>query len=182
MILFLDTTADLFVGLIDSNDQWIDKVRLKDKKITQNIHGIIYNLLKKNNSDISDLKRLIYCAGPGSYTGMRVSAGLSDILEWNGLERSSFYHFEIPKLCGVDQGQWVADAYKNEFFIYKWDKENEERLLVSKSDFKEQNDFYNHEKTMELIEENLPVILKNLNKQNKELFYYRELASEFTKC
>lgn len=191
MDLFLDTTVQLFVGIIDENNNWVDKVSEENKKISQNIHKVIYKLLDKNNLNFSDVSRVVYCAGPGSYTGMRVSAGLADILEWNGVEVVSFYHFEIPKFAGYKNGKWIADAFKKELFVYSWDENNEGYELIPKEKFSigEEKLFsqsnimdFTSANTIKILEDKIKEIMSNIKFENKKLFYYRKLEDEFSKC
>ena len=82
MKLFLDTTFGITVGLLDDQNEWLDYSFVDGQKGSAVIHKIILDLLEKNNLSIKNVKALFQIAGPGSYTGMRVSDGISQIFDW----------------------------------------------------------------------------------------------------
>ena len=82
MYLFVDTTDKITFGLLDDQFQWKEYFYDPKMVISTKIHLLIHEVLKKYELTFSDLNSIIYCAGPGSYTGMRVSEGISQILQW----------------------------------------------------------------------------------------------------
>ena len=87
MYLFIDTTKDVTVGLVDNNFEWLEYEYFKDAKGSALIHKCIYEQLEKQNKTIDDLVGVLQVAGPGSYTGMRVSEGVSQIFDWQKLKQ-----------------------------------------------------------------------------------------------
>ncbi|MBD65141.1 MAG: hypothetical protein CME62_08040 [Halobacteriovoraceae bacterium] len=193
MDLFLDTTVDLTVGLISDDVKWLE-YRKESTKATQKIHFIIYEILKKHGLKITDLNSCVFVAGPGSYTGMRVSAGITDLLKLEDLAIKSFYHFNVPKICGVESGVWLADAFKGEYFTFTWDKDFSEKKLMNKKSFSpaDHKHIFSHSKleniktldTSLLIVDNIKDIYQQLDQQKSplDLFYYRSIEDEFKRA
>lgn len=128
--LYLDSVSHLKIGLLNDDFHWIEFVETDEKKSSAVIHKWIYELAKKHDVNLKNLKGILKASGPGSYTGMRVSEGVSNIFNWQGVKSYGFYLFEIPKLIGVEKGCWASNAFKNETFIYSWEKEAVFKKLV----------------------------------------------------
>lgn len=194
MFLFIDTTEKLTLGLVNRDYSWLEFKRFDLKSISSQIHKYIFEMLQKFDLNLNNLDGLIYCAGPGSYTGMRVSEGLASILEWQDLKLFNFYHFEIPKLAGIVEGMWLSKAFKNEMFLYEWNQSSDSKHLINEDDFKieskekgfarmEMASKYSIESSDKILEENPQEILKKIVDRNskQEIFYYRSLDQEFSK-
>lgn len=194
MYLFIDTTEKITLGLIDKNFAWLEFVTEDIKSISSQIHKYIFDLLERNKTNINSIQGLIYCAGPGSYTGMRVSDGLSSILGWQGLAVYTYYQFEIPHLCGVEDGQWISKAFKQEIFVYEWSADQSSKKLVNEEKFEisEKESTYCKTGNMgelelkssdKLLEQYPERIFETVisRKKCEELFYYRSLEAEFSK-
>jgi tRNA threonylcarbamoyladenosine biosynthesis protein TsaB len=195
MHLFIDTSQNITIGLLNKDLTWVDYQYLISKKSSAELHYLIYGMLKKENIDVMDITGLIYCAGPGSYTGMRISEGLSNIFDWSSINVNSFYHFELPQICGIEAGVWASKAFKGEYFLYKWDKSSSDKTLIPESDLENQigshEIFFGHEPFMEksgklsmdLIKDNPEVIFKHVldNDICEPLYYYRPLEQEFSR-
>ena len=193
MNLYIDTTFNITVGLLDENYLWVELVNMDSNKSSTILHSCIYSLLKKHNKKITDVCSVFYAAGPGSYTGMRVSDGIAKILKENGIKVYSFYHFEIPRALGLDDGLFISKAFKGEYFVF--DIKQDSKLLIKESKIEElvngyqlyTNDstlsFANIQITKDLLEKKSQDFFRkvaDLN-QNKELYYYRELEDEFSR-
>lgn len=133
--IFIDSTSGLDIGLLDSKFNWVEYHALDEKKPSEVIHTEIYNLVQKHGLDLKSM-RLFVTAGPGSYTGMRLSEGLAQIFEMSGLPVFSFFHFEVPRLVGINNGFWATNAFKGQVFIFNWNGDESEKSLVNKADFK----------------------------------------------
>jgi tRNA threonylcarbamoyladenosine biosynthesis protein TsaB len=190
--LYIDSTAGLVIGLLDSDFFWVEYQDSLQKKPSEVIHREIYEMVKKHNLNIKDLN-LIVSAGPGSYTGMRLGEGIAQIFAWNQLKVYSFYHFEAPRLSGVENGFWITNAFKGQAFIYRWDQEQRERELVDFDSFKiedpklgytlinDREEFSALKSTKDLIKSDSFRIFKNVLKENlrQEPYYFRTLDEEF---
>ena len=98
MYLYLDTSEDLTLAVIHSDYELIELSEIKTKKTSLVLQSSIDELMQKHEVTFSKLEGIIFCAGPGSYTGMRVGQGFVDICGWQGIKTYSFYHFQIPKI------------------------------------------------------------------------------------
>ncbi len=175
--LFIDTTSGLTVGLLDKDFNWLLYENTAEKRPSEVLHEKVFLLLNKFNQTLTTV-RLITIAGPGSYTGMRLSEGFSAIINWSGINVFSFYHFEVPQLIGVNSGEWVTNAFKKQFFCYKWDALNNSKTLLTHYD---DQDAFTLEKTKELIRLNpFEIFSKVISlKLQRETYYFRTLEEEF---
>jgi tRNA threonylcarbamoyladenosine biosynthesis protein TsaB len=175
--LFLDTTQGLTVGLLDENWAWIFYEATDEKKPSEVIHEKIFSMLKLYGLELKNL-RLFTIAGPGSYTGMRLSEGIATITSWAGIEVYSFYHFEVPGFCGVEAGCWTTNAFKNQIFSYQWDEHKSSTQLLSVSN---NENAFSIIQTRELIHLNPIEIFSKVLFLNhkKETYYFRTLEEEF---
>ncbi len=130
--LYIDTTNNLTLGLLDSNFEWVEKVFFETKRTSEIIHGEIHHLLLKHDITLNEIKAYFTISGPGSYTGMRVSEGINQVLE---LEDKKIYSFPsylfCEQLCEV-WDFWFYPAFKNEIFVRS---PRGEEKLVSSEDF-----------------------------------------------
>lgn len=197
MFLYLDTSEKLVIGLLNEDYQWVDYFEEDIRSASSRMQGIIFDNLGRHQKTIQDIKCIFQASGPGSYTGMRVSEGLSQIFEWHSYPIYSFYHFEVPQLLGIEKGTWNANAYKGDIFLYHWDgeKEDYELIKIERLKLKEGDHLYSHyhKEPFEMInDENLTSVMIKNNPQkffqlveNKKLrrepYYYRPLEIEFTK-
>lgn len=190
--LFIDSTAGLEIGLLDSKFNWVEYHSLDEKKPSEVIHSEIYKLVQKYGLDLKSI-RLFVTSGPGSYTGMRLSEGLAQIFEMSDLPVFSFCHFDVPKLVGIQEGFWVTNAFKGQIFIFSWKGDESEKNLVNKTDFQIQSQKFGYtldktdpifeglSTTKELIHnESAKLFAKVLELQMRvSPFYFRTLEEEF---
>ncbi|MBK26685.1 MAG: hypothetical protein CME70_21975 [Halobacteriovorax sp.] len=194
--LFIDSSDNLTLGLLDEKMKWVEFKTMASRKSSGVFHGLIEELLSLNGTDIFGLERVFYAAGPGSYTGIRLVEGFSQILRWRGIETNSFYLFETPKILGVESGIWVSEAYKGELFLYDWDKDSTSTKLLKKEDaldyLSEKNeklfslnkiDDLDTSLVLELLEESPEKVFSDIKERNlnRDPFYYRSIENEFTK-
>lgn len=186
--LFIDTTKYITIGLLDKDYNWLSYNLFKDLKASAAIHYKVQIELKKFDIEINELDEVIFMSGPGSYTGMRVSAGIAQVLNFSGIKTYSAYHYDIPRIMGEQRGVWLGDAFKNEYFAFSWNEEKSKAQLIKKDEYifnqKEYSSFnekYPKLSTDILIKENPSIIIKKIvdTKINKELYYYRSLEDEF---
>ncbi|MCY4645161.1 MAG: hypothetical protein OXB88_11140 [Bacteriovoracales bacterium] len=172
---------------------------MKSSKI---IHREIFEMLYKHHIDVMKLKGIIHAAGPGSYTGVRLSYGMSQIFEWQGIKSYGFYHFDVPYFFGIKNGCWIARAFKGEIFNYCWEsKKNNISLLpeknffdsYSKGSLNEKESLYTHfpesldqsevmiYSTHQMIKEKPIFFFKHIVENNitKKPYYFRTLEKEF---
>lgn len=199
MYLFFDSSEFLCLGLLTEDFQWVDYKKLTTKKNSEIFHGSLFEMLNKNKLEITDVAGVFQVAGPGSYTGMRLSEGMCQVLEWHKVPIFSFTHFRIPEILGIEKGAWISEAFKNELFIYFWDQGKTGVKLVKKADrdesellamvAKDHGVVYTHYDlgqydclfTGELIKEHAPQIFSYIfkNEMREPPYYYRALEDEF---
>ncbi len=190
--LFLDSTLGLTVGLLDSSFAWVELKNLESKKPSEIIHAEIFNLLKKYNLRWQDIE-CFATSGPGSYTGMRLSEGIVQILEFSGIPIYSFYHFEVPKLSGINKGFWITNAFKGQVFLYTWDEHTSQKELLNKEQFTiienelgytldvQDPTFSQLQSSMNLIKINSATIFSKVHSQRQRVapYYFRAIDEEF---
>lgn len=199
MYLFFDSSEFLCVGLLDEHFEWLDYKKLTTKKNSEIFHGTVFEMLNKHQLEITQLSGVLQVAGPGSYTGMRLSEGMCQVLEWHGIAIYSFTHFRIPEILGVEKGAWISEAFKGELFVYHWNKDKSGTELIKKGDRDESEilhklqgqygPVYTHYDlglydclfTGEIMRHSsqqlFPYVVEH--KLRDQPFYYRELEDEF---
>lgn len=194
--LFIDSTEELVCGLISDDFKWLEYETFKKVKASSVLHFEAFKFLEKRNLKLNEIQAVFSVAGPGSYTGMRLGEGFVQALNYLGLPVFSFYHFEVPRMCGVERGYWLAKAFKQEIFVHEWDMEKSEQKLVPESRllslFAESKlegfsliepiqDLGNHS-TRVLISQNPEKIFPRILETNlrREPFYFRTLEQDFT--
>lgn len=118
--LFIDTTYDVTLGLLDDDLKWIDLRFFHGQKSSIILQPEVMSLLKDHSVLPKSLKSVVSVAGPGFYTGLRLSEGFCDVFKFFSVPNFSFYSHHVPVWCGVGQGLWVTKAYRGEFFIHSW--------------------------------------------------------------
>jgi tRNA threonylcarbamoyladenosine biosynthesis protein TsaB len=206
-ILFLDSTHNLSLGLLNESFEWRDYRYFGEGKSATKLHQCLHNLLKDHNLKLKDLDLAVQIAGPGSYTGMRVSDGFFQTLKLFGLKTNSIYHFDVLSLLKVENACWISNAFKGEIFSYKINNGQIVQNLQSEKDFLAGLDSFSNQKlythfndafspsfktwahdkkiqeTSELIKANSNKIFSQIIDSNyeKSLFYYRQIDQEFKK-
>ncbi|MBF0299991.1 MAG: hypothetical protein HQK51_14795 [Oligoflexia bacterium] len=142
--LFLDTTFYMIIGLLNENNKWIDYYHSNEQKSSALIHKQIDEIIKKNNFKKEAINRVIHVAGPGSYTGVRVSRGISEVFALLDRQVFSFYHFDVPKYLEIKKGLWFAKAFKGEFFVYEWNYNNIENKYITQKSLKKKQSFFEY--------------------------------------
>ncbi len=190
--LFIDSTLGLNIGLLNGQYEWVEFLTFDSKKPSEIIHAEIFQLLNKHQLNLKSLE-CFATSGPGSYTGMRLSEGLVQILGLSGIKIYSFYHFEVPKLSGIKEGFWATNAFKGQVFVYTWNQVCEEKLLIKKDQFEIENtkigftldnsevDFSGLISSMDLIKNNPTPIFSHVHslKMRMPPYYFRTLDEEF---
>lgn len=202
--IYLDSSFGIGLGLLDNSYNMMAYQFINEPKQSSVIHKIIYELLEKHSLKAAHIDNVIATAGPGSYTGMRLASGISEIFSWLNTKTNSFYHFEVPYKLGATKYIWLAKAFKGEVFIYQRDGDIAKNLRVSESDiFRVVEEFsakgyktycFGREalavseldsisivNTKELLEANLSKICQSVVESNeaKEIYYFRSIEEEF---
>lgn len=128
--LFIDSTYDITLGILDDDLGWVKFDKFFGQKASAIIQSETYNLLESANLKLSNITSLISIAGPGFYTGLRLSEGFADVLVFSGIKHFSFLSYNIPKLAGIDSGVWMTKAYRGEYFFHFWENDSSRNELV----------------------------------------------------
>lgn len=198
--LYLDTTYDVTIGILDESLEWVDFIKVEGQKASRTLQLETHRLLEKHGLELSGFQGLFTVAGPGFYTGLRLSEGFADVLKFFSIPHYSFYSFEIPLLLGVTKGTWVTKAYRGEYFFYEWDKGSEAQNLLSTKDLetvKCKGDLFIHsqtsideklsslakgaQETSDLVKKSPRPIFQTILKNQwvKKSFYFRAPEDEF---
>ncbi len=199
--LYLDSTDGVVCGLLQRDKSsvwsWKEFKDSPDQKGSALLHGQIHELLQKHEMGFDNISGVILGAGPGSYTGMRLTEGLAQIFEWQKIQIFTFYHFEVPFFCGYEQGAWFATAFKGETFIYSWANEKIEKQLIKNENLdialdviedKESRFIHrshseeNHQSSFDLISKFPTNVFEKvvLRKLRQGPYYFREIEKEFS--
>jgi tRNA threonylcarbamoyladenosine biosynthesis protein TsaB len=187
-IFFLDTSNGLTVGLY-KNNSWISYEQFEEKKPSEVLHRKIFEIAHKHNVLIEN-STFISIAGPGSYTGMRLSEGMAQILKICGTKIFSFYHFEVPRMTGIEQGSFCTNAFKNQFFFYDWNVDEGSSYLLNADDVNFSKNVYSNMnlslfssviQTSQLIKDHPEKIFNYVINRGTFLnsYYFRSLDEEF---
>ncbi len=131
--LFVDSTYDLAIGVLDDGLKWREFERHSGVKVSAVVQDRANALLRAHGIRPVDLAGLVTVNGPGFYTGLRLAEGFADVLRFFGVRTYSFYTYEIPRWCGYSEGVWFTKAYRGEYFMYRWrGAENSQKLVGAK--------------------------------------------------
>jgi tRNA threonylcarbamoyladenosine biosynthesis protein TsaB len=200
-ILFVDSTYDITLGLLDDGLRWVDFRRHFGMKASTVIQKEASDILETFNLNPEKLSAVVSVNGPGFYTGLRLSEGFSDVFGFFGVPTYAFYSYEIPRWCGVKTGSWFTRAYRGEYFLYHWDLEESGSVLLGSKELPDRLlpgvQYYVHSEssldeqslrlltrpvsTVELLKSNPELVFDKVlkNKLKREIFYFRAPEEEF---
>jgi tRNA threonylcarbamoyladenosine biosynthesis protein TsaB len=195
--LFIDSTYELTLGVLDDGFKWLSFEREVGQKASQIIQKKAFELLSKHNLKPENLSGIITVNGPGFYTGLRLAEGFSDVFSFFGVKQYSLYSYEIPLWCGYNEGTWFTKAYRGEYFFYHWKGEENTVELMSAKDLKinEGQHFIHSPASLDTLSAGLlkdpietfnllhdspeKIFPKVLQGQKREPFYFRAPEDEF---
>lgn len=193
MKLYLDTSHFLALGILSDNYEWLHFEKHEKLQHSGDIHLKIHQALQAVGCEALDLASVIICNGPGSYTGIRLGEGIAQLFELAKVPVYSFHHYQVPKILGFEQGEWVCHAFKREVFTYKWNGPTESSDLIAASDWKpSESKLFGHQPegpwqdfelqfTTDLIQARAKELLGHVeqNKLRQDSYYFRPLDKEF---
>lgn len=133
-VLFIDSSYDITLGLLNGDMGWHDLRLFQGQKASATLQTETHRLIKDFDLEMKDLSGIVSVAGPGFYTGLRLSEGFADVTKFFSIPHYSFYSYEIPMWLAHGQGTWLTKAYRGEYFIYQWKGDKSEIKLVSSKD------------------------------------------------
>ena len=198
--LFIDTSYNQILGLLNHEGSPLD-LRIKEsQKSSAVLHAELNDMMNACSLKPSEINKVVYVAGPGFYTGLRMAYGIADILKLTGATLSSFYTFDIPALLGFENYTWITKAYRGEVLVFKKSESRVNHQLYSEKEFLQKDwsgDIFVHHRnaldeqmaakllnaqsTQELLQKNIKTICQQVqnSSQLKELFYFRPAVEEF---
>jgi tRNA threonylcarbamoyladenosine biosynthesis protein TsaB len=200
--LFVDSTYDITLGILDDNFRWIDFRKFTNQKASAILQTETYKMFEDHKLKVKDIKALFNVSGPGFYTGLRLSEGLCDVFKFFDIPHYSFYSYELPLICGYNEGAWFTKAYKGEYFLHCWrDRDVKSELFATKDVEIKLNELTlplfihsasaldthstglvkNFISTSDLLKESSEKIFKHIleHKPQRESFYFRAPEDEF---
>ena len=122
------------MGVLDDSLKWLDFRRFEGKKGSSTLQREVDRMLSELKIDPKTLKSVVTVAGPGFYTGLRLSEGFADVLSFFGIPHFSFFTYQIPVWTGTVQGSWMTKAYRGEYFFFDWKGGNHTISLIADSE------------------------------------------------
>lgn len=188
--LFVDTSEYIQLGVLDSSLQFEKYQFIEDNRCADKIHTFMKSILDDCNMKIANISGVFCTSGPGSYTGIRVAEGITNTLKWQGKKVYSLYTFEIPKMAGIGSGRWLSYAYKGELLMYRWSRDNTEKLLIKAEEYEHSAKDYsaygmlmdnNTMSSRDILINNSRDIFSAVKSRNQHLapYYYRPVEQEF---
>lgn len=132
--LFVDSSYDISLGILDENYRWVDFRSFSEKKASTVLQTETFQIFTQHGLKVKDISALVTVAGPGFYTGLRLSEGLADVFKFFGVPHYSFFSYEVPYWSGQEKGVWFTKAYRGEYFFYEWDGATSKSELVLTKD------------------------------------------------
>ena len=195
--LYLDTAYNQVIGICDERGEWLGLQHSSGQRSSISLHQCIHSLCVQNKVSPESIGRVVYLAGPGFYTGLRIGYGVAQIMKLTGVMAQSFYSFDVPKILGRPDYLWITKAYRGDVFVYN--SKDRTSKLVNESDFLAQGwtgEIYIHhlaaqdekmklklehaKSTESLITDNFQIIISSLGQAIEQpLHYFREPEEEF---
>lgn len=201
--LFIDSTYDITIGILGDDLGWIDFKKFSGQKASTVIQKETHAMLGSFGIKLKDIESIITIAGPGFYTGLRLSEGFADVLKFSGIKHYSLLSYTIPRLLDIRSGTWMTKAYRGEYFFHTWSSEGQKNELISTSELEKyslnisKSNFYIHSDsgidefskrffidsstTHDLLRKNPNKIFTELlnSTEKSDSFYFRAPEDEF---
>lgn len=201
--LFIDSTYDITIGILGDDLEWIDFKKFTGHKASTVIQKETHAMLGSFGIKLKDIESVITIAGPGFYTGLRLSEGFADVLKFSGIKHYSLLSYSIPRLLDVGSGTWMTKAYRGEYFFHCWSAEGHKNELISTKELEQysinvsKSNFYIHSEsgiddfskrlfldsstTHDLLRKNPNKIFSKLlnSTERPDSFYFRAPEDEF---
>lgn len=192
MYLYLDTSHFLALGLLNQKFEWVKYEKREQLQHSADIHALMHAMMNEAGVEALELSGVIVVNGPGSYTGIRLGEGIAQLFELSNIPVYAFHHYHVPKILGIESGEWVCHAFKGEVFRYEWHGDSESFDLMKASDWSQKaSALYSHQPsgpwekvaqdTCALIESGSKALFATIvaGKHRQEPYYFRPLDKEF---
>lgn len=133
--LYLDTAYNQTLGICDERGEWLCRRHGSGQRSSAKMHVDLHEMCEELKIQAQGLKRIVYVAGPGFYTGLRVAYGVAQTLRLGGAATFSLYNHLVPGLLGVTRYTWITKAYRGEVFVYQQDGASGTSGLITEDKF-----------------------------------------------
>lgn len=178
--LFIDSTYDITLGILDAQTGWSRFERFLGQKASSVLQKETHHLLESIQLSMTDIEGIVTVAGPGFYTGLRLSEGFADVLQFLGKPKFSFFSYDIPYWSGVTEGVWMTKAYRGEYFFHHWKDSEHQNILIATKDLASyvQNLGHVFIHSESAIDEQARVLLKSYQSSCEIIKTYPELLQK----
>lgn len=198
--LFVDTSYNQILGLLSPEGGLLGLAIAEGQKTSAALHLDLHHLCQAHGIAPSLIRHVVFVAGPGFYTGLRLAYGIADIIKLSGAHVSGFYTYDVPHLLGVGNYLWITKAYRGEVFVFSRAGTETKISLMTDREFLATEwpagayihhpnaldeamraKLANPVSTQALLQQHLPAICAGVHAKqwNQELFYFRTAEEEF---
>lgn len=103
MILVIKTDSpETYIALFKDKDELVSKVWAAGRELSVQINGAISELCEQQTTEVSNIKGIIFYKGPGSYTGLRIGASVTNAIGYSN---------KCP-VVAASGGSWIQAGMK----------------------------------------------------------------------
>ena len=135
--LFLDTAYNQTLGICDERGGWLCLRHGSGQRSSARLHVDLHEMCTEKGITPQDIGEVLYVAGPGFYTGLRVAYGVAQVLKLSGPKTLTLYNHLVPKWLGYKSYSWVTKAYRGEVFVHECHEGREQSGLMAEDKFLE---------------------------------------------
>ncbi|AKX34544.1 glycoprotease [Spiroplasma litorale] len=129
MNLFIDTTNNRLILIIEKNNQIIDYLDMKNQlRISDILIEEIDKMFKKNNIKINEVNSFYVVNGPGSYTGVRLGVTFSKTIKTINNDVNVYLISSLAFQAGDKKCISMIDARGDKYYIGVYD--NKKNIIV----------------------------------------------------
>ncbi|AKU80202.1 tRNA (adenosine(37)-N6)-threonylcarbamoyltransferase complex dimerization subunit type 1 TsaB [Spiroplasma turonicum] len=123
MNLFIDTTNNKLLLILENNDNVIDYLVLDNQnRISDILIETIDSFLVKNKIDISLIESFYITIGPGSYTGVRLGVTFTKTIKTFNNNINVYMISSLAFQAGFGKSLSIIDAKGNKYYVGVYDK------------------------------------------------------------
>lgn len=126
MKLAIDTSFKEVSVALDCSGKVFVKSKFAPMKQSEVLSLLLVDLMKETNQSLSSVSEILVSAGPGSFTGLRVSyAWAKGFASTHGCSISQISYFD--KI--LNQGSFIMESGKDRFQVYEFATKNNPSLI-----------------------------------------------------
>ncbi|QJC29421.1 tRNA (adenosine(37)-N6)-threonylcarbamoyltransferase complex dimerization subunit type 1 TsaB [Enterobacteriaceae endosymbiont of Plateumaris pusilla] len=128
-ILAIDTSNEYCSVKLSKNNKIFSLIKFCPNKHTKYILSMINNILKDSKIILSDINLLVYNAGPGNFSSMRVGITVIETLSYS----LNINKIGLSHLMMIAEQTWINTGIKNVITTIKYNKINMYFALYKKN-------------------------------------------------